>query len=45
MNISVRTVAGLILKLVPELVAEPGPELVRKNMKMTFYVRLGVKIK
>ena len=44
-NISFRTVTGLVLQLVPELVPELGPELVRENMKMAFYVRVGAKIK
>ena len=44
-NISFGTVTGLVLQLVPELVPELGPELVRENMKMAFYVRVGVKIK
>ena len=35
------TVTGLVLKVVPDL----DPDLVRENMIMTFYVRLGVKIK
>ena len=52
-NISLGTVTEPVLQLVPELISdlvpelvpELFPELVRENMKMPFYVRLGVKIK